>query len=662
MSEKGSSLPDSQSGTKPVAPSADSHSDHQHQSFWLWVVCLIGVDYFSTLAYQPSIAFASSGRLAPISTLFLVLMTLGGALPVYYYVADKSPKGQGSLAMLQRLLHGWSAKFLVLVLLGFAATDFVITMTLSSADAAAHVIHNPVWDHAPQFLHNQVGLTLFILITLGAIFMRGMKEAIGVAVVIVTVYLSLNFLLIGTALLEIAQNPVHLTNWWNHILEGDLAIPETSAQPRSFAMLFFLAALYFPKLILGLSGFETGVAVMPLIKGDPDDDPEYPKGRIRNARKLLITAACTMSIFLLGSSIVVSMLIPPEALQEGGPAADRALAYLAHGEGDAPIAWWCGEVFGTIYDISTVVILSFAGASALSGLLNLIPRFLPNYGMAPAWAAAVRPLVLVIMTISVIVTLIFQADVAAQGAAYATGVMVLILAGCIAVAIDRYRNRTTKSWLTIPWGTIFISIVFAVCTTDIIIEKPDGLMIASFFIAGILIVSITSRIVRSAELRFVEFEFADNESQFLWQSLQHLEVPVLAPHRPGGRSLAEKERELRDWHHIPDDVPVVFVEVNLGDPSDFYQSPRIKIHSEKGIFIIKVDRCTATAPALAAITIALSHPGNPIELHFGWSDESPMRTNLGFLLFGEGNIPWLVRDLIRRIEPDEKMRPRIIIG
>ena len=140
-------------------------------------MCLTGVDYFSTLGYQPSIAFEAVGLLAPLATVVLVVVTLGCALPVYCNVAEESPLGQGSIAMLERLLRGWTAKILVLVLLGFAATDFVITKTLSAADAAEHLIHNPYWGNAPDVLQSQMVVTMALLVLLGAMFLRGFRRS-----------------------------------------------------------------------------------------------------------------------------------------------------------------------------------------------------------------------------------------------------------------------------------------------------------------------------------------------------------------------------------------------------------------------------------------------------------------------------------------------------
>src|SRR3954451_17730217 len=207
--------------TRQLTPSTEVLQPPEHQSFWLWVMCLTGVDYFSTLGYQPSIAFEAVGLLAPIATVVLICVTLGCALPVYSRVAEESPLGHGSISMLERLLHGWTAKFLVLVLLGFAATDFIITQTLSAADAAEHLIHNPFWASAPPLLQSQMLLTLGMLLALGGMFLRGFKEVIMIAVVIVGFYLALNVIVLLSGIIYLAIHPSLVAGWYHSVLSAD---------------------------------------------------------------------------------------------------------------------------------------------------------------------------------------------------------------------------------------------------------------------------------------------------------------------------------------------------------------------------------------------------------------------------------------------------------
>jgi hypothetical protein len=643
-----------------VTPSTDVLKPPEHQSFWLWVMCLTGVDYFSTLGYQPSLAFEAVGLLAPLATILLVGVTLGCALPVYSYVAQESPLGQGSISMLERLLSGWTAKFLVLVLLGFAATDYVITQTLSAADAAEHLIHNPMWGDMPAWLQSQMTVTMFLLMMLGAMFLRGFREVIALAVVIVGVYLLLNVIILGSGLSYLVFHPSRIAAWFANVGTGNWYIPHSTGS--GWLAVATACVLFFPKLALGLSGFETGVAVMPLVRGNADDDPARPMGRVANARKLLATAALIMSCMLLASSVVITMLISPEALLTEGRAANRALAFIAHGETAAYINPLFGEVFGTIYDISTVSILWFAGASAMSGLLNLVPRYLPRYGMAPKWAEAVRALVVIFTLINLAVTFIFDADVKKQGGAYATGVLVLMSSAAVAVVIDQWLKRAGAWYQRLHYGYLAATLVFLYTTVAIIIEKPDGIKIAGAFIAAVVVFSMISRTRRSTELRFEKFDFVDDHSRFLWDALRHLEFPVLVPHRPGHHTIIEKDEKIRRVHRLGPKVPVVFVEATIGDPSEFHHHPMIEVTEEEGRFVLRVTRSASVAHAVATVALELSKAGKPPEIHFGWSDESPLVANIGFVLFGEGNVPWLVRELIQRAEPDPAKRPRVIIG
>ncbi len=200
---------------------------------WWQVMCLTGVDYFSTLGYQPGIAFLAAGILSPLATLILVCVTLGVALPVYSQVARHSPHGQGSIMMLEELLPRWRGKAFVLVLLGFAFTDFVITMTLSAADATAHIAENPF---APGFVARHLVLvTAFLLVGLGLVFLRGFSEAIGVAVAVVVVYLVLNAIVLVNSLAILLARPEMLFTWWDKVSIAQGTWWERSASASFFS-------------------------------------------------------------------------------------------------------------------------------------------------------------------------------------------------------------------------------------------------------------------------------------------------------------------------------------------------------------------------------------------------------------------------------------------
>ncbi len=622
-------------------------------------MCLTGVDYFSTLGYQPGIAFLAAGALSPIATLVLVLLTLFGALPIYNHVAEESPHGEGSIAMLEHLLSRWKGKLFVLVLLGFVATDFIITITLSAADATSHIIENPF---TPAVMKHQVGITLILLLLLGAVFFKGFKEAIGLAVILVAIYLAINAVVIGFGIYQILTHPHHLPEWKAALF----------ADPRvhgNFWLVLAVPLMIFPRLALGLSGFETGVAVMPLVKGDKELSPDeiedihstrdgrrimpdtqaLLKSRINNTRKLLRTAALIMSVMLISSSFVTTMLIPPAEFAEGGAANGRAIAYLAH--------HFFGDLFGSVYDLSTILILWFAGASAMAGLLNIVPRYLPRYGMAPEWARATRPLVIVYLAIAIAVTVIFRADVDAQAGAYATGVLVLMTSAAIAVTLSMRRKR--GHWQVF----LVISLVFAYTTIQNVHERPEGLKIASFFIGAIVLASLFSRVWRTTELRVDRVEL-DEEARNFIRSAAKGTIRIVANRRDIGdpSEYEAKEKEKRIDNHIPAGDPILFLEVTPADASEFSGVLHIRGERVDGFRVLRT-ASPAVPNAIAAFLLYLRNETNKIpHVYFGWSEGNPLSYLFKYVAFGEGDTAPITHEVLRQAEKDPERRPTVHVG
>ncbi len=608
-----------------------THAEPEHS--WWRVMCLTGVDYFSTLGYQPGIAFLAAGILSPVATLVLVLVTLFAALPLYSRVAQASPHGQGSIAMLEKLFPRWGGKVFVLVLLGFATTDFMITMTLSAADAAAHFVANP---YSPHWLHSPMLVTLLLLAILGAIFLKGFKEAIGIAVALVAVYLALNAVVTGVTIQAVLHRP-DLWGHWKHAL---------FAQHPSVWRMIGVSLILFPQLALGLSGFETGVAVMPLIR------PDELKKRIRNTRKLLATAAIIMSVFLMATSVTSTLLIPAKAFAEGGQANGRAMAFLAH--------QYLGAAFGTAYDISTILILAFAGASAMAGLLNLIPRYLPRFGMAPEWALASRPLVLVFMGIAVVVTVLFHANVDAQGGAYATGVLVLFTSAAVAVTISLWPKPASFAFF-------LITAIFVYTLALNIRERPDGIKISSFFIAAIITVSLLSRALRSTELRITGIEFSPQALALLAQDEDQVIRVIARTPRPSYENETAAELDAIDcWvrarYGMTPDECLYFFEVTHTDASEFEEKLCIE-GRELGRNKILFAKSPVIANSIAALLLELEkRTGKVPHGYFKWKEGNPIANAIRFMFLGEGDVAPVAHEVLRRAMPDPNRRPIVHVS
>ncbi|MBI2807000.1 MAG: amino acid transporter [Planctomycetes bacterium] len=669
----------------PKLPSDSSPGSKKpaEEYFWLWVVCLLGLDYFSTLAYQPSITYHETKLLGPIATAVVVLVTLFGALPIYCHLAARSPAGAGAFGIVEKLVRGWRGKTLVLILLGFAATDFTMLKSMSLADASVHVLNKHDGDRqqiarafagwckdcAKDYLSDEaathINEQLVVTIILGVIafafwflLRRGFtRKVTAVAVPLVALYLLLTGILIVGGLFFLGNHGDIFTHWLDEVVRGGIG-------GWSTLVLFALIAL--PKLALGLSGFEMSMILMPQVQGVAGEQP--PVTRIRNTRKVLVAAALIMSVYLLGSVTVTTLLIPPPAFGPEGLANNRALAYLAHGgplvAGDqATLLPFCGPGFGAVYDLVVILMLALAGTSVITALSVLLPSFLMRFGMEFSWAQRWGVMLILFAGVNVLITVMFQADVEDQRGAYATGVLVLMASAAVVTLIQKRRERGSSFFRALNVGYFgAIAVVFLATTLAVVMQAPGGLAIAMCFVAAILTTSILSRAWRADELRTIGFEFKDEQSKFHWDNLRHAYFPVLIPVDLKRENHEEKEAQIRAQHHLSPEVGVAFLEVYVDDPSEFLQNLMIEVVRDNHRYVIKVTHCVSLAHAIAAVALEMSLHSEPPGLHFGWPEKDMLSASWSYLAFGEGNLPWKVRELIHRAEKDPNNRPRVIVG
>jgi hypothetical protein len=478
-----------------------------------------------------------------------------------------------------------------------------------------------------------------MILILGAVFLKGFGEAIRISVWLVAFYLLVNVATLGVCLEKLLTHSDLITKWINNLY----------SQYKDIGTMIGVSLVVFPQLALGLSGFETGVAVMPMIE-TPEKNSLVQ--RVESTHKLLITVALIMAAFLLVGSLVTTVLIEPKLFAEGGQANGRALAYLAH--------TYLGDGFGLLYDISTVLILWFAGASGLAALLSLVPQYLPRYGMAPGWAKARKPLVLIITAISVFLVILFKANVDAQAGAFATGLLVLIASATIAAASTAWKH----GWFArISYSSIAIAFVYA--SAMIIKTRPDGFIISVAFTTIMLSACLLSRAIRSTELRVGKVELDELALSFIQKAKDEAwgEIRLLS-HKPTDSSYAWKISDARFRHSIQEsEGNFIFLEVIPKDVSEFYTGTLNVRGCEKHGYPVLFCSSPSVPNAIAALLLHIRNlTGKPPHAYFGWTEGNPVKYALKYLIFGEGETAPLTREILRNAEPDVQRRPRIHVA
>jgi hypothetical protein len=269
--------------------------------------------------------------------------------------------------------------------------------------------------------------------------------------------------------------------------------------------------------------------------------------------------------------------------------------------------------------------------------------------------------VLVYTAVSIGITIAFHADVNAQAGAYATGILAMMVSGAVAVTISAVQRRQRRS--AAMFTVLTLVLLYALAAN--IIAKPHGIMIAAAFIAGIVVISLVSRVSRTTELRADRIEFDQAARQFVTDSLSHDGgLHLVANQRQAGdrAEYAKKEAAQRGMNPVPGAADTLFLEIDVVDPSDFSDVLHVRGVEVDGYRILRADS-PAVPNAIAAILLTLRDAtGVRPHCYFEWAEGNPIGHLLRYLILGRGDTAPVVREILREIERDPARRPGIHVG
>jgi hypothetical protein len=281
--------------------------------------------------------------------------------------------------------------------------------------------------------------------------------------------------------------------------------------------------------------------------------------------------------------------------------------------------------------------------------------------MAPGWARAVRPLVLVYTAIAFAITIIFKANVDAQAGAYATGVLVIMTSAAFAVALSSWRRGRKLG--TLAFG--LVTLVFVYTLVANVIERPDGIRIASFFIIAIVVTSVVSRVSRTTELRQERIELDETARSFIDDARRRGEIHIIAHRRRPDDDPEEYARKLweqRSDNQISPQNPTLFLEIDVDDPSEFEDVLEVRGVDVAGYRVLRAESSTVPNAIAAFLLYIRDNTGITPHCYFGWTEGNPLVYLFRYVLFGEGDTAPVTHEVLKEAEREPQQRPIIHVG
>jgi hypothetical protein len=228
-----------------------------------------------------------------------------------------------------------------------------------------------------------------------------------------------------------------------------------------------------------------------------------------------------------------------------------------------------------------------------------------------------------------------------------------MLSASFASTVAAHRKGHTRA----SAGFAVITAVFSYTLVANVAERPDGIKIAAIFILAILVTSFGSRVHRAFELRVGEVILDDQAQQILDEAAAEGPLHLIA-HDP-----QEASSRLPSGQDSPGaGGPLLPLEVFVRDSSDFTADVTVRGVERDGVRLLQAQGPTVPNTIAAILLALLDRTGEVPHVYFSWTEGGPINHLIRFLVFGDGEVAPVTREVLRRAEPTPERRPRVHVS